>query len=588
MKRTAVWIVAGLWLALSGATPAQEPGAGPGRGPDATNETVVAVATNTLPPLAEPILFTPAWQTVRAQYLKENEKASARRVSQLMPRVQQGLKEAEQSVAEARRIRNATEIRVSQAFRDTLISLRGAVSAGKPMEWPEEVRPEMRERLKKFRDEFEPASQAADEQVAAVRAAQITRFTEALQAAQRPVPEDVETMFSRWLAEDPPKPEEKPPAGETPKDKPVEPPPEEVKPPEPPKEYFAESGTPDGDWTPVGRWTAEMRGPDLMRIPVFELREARKGTQANLISGQTSEWSWEPIQPPASGTNYVFRLKRLEGREVVDVVHWPSPEHPGELAIRTPYSKEIPTSIGFELQCAKRTQAEDPAVVEARRELAQKGIDIPVQTRPEGARVGVNGKVYRHPSGEVALTPCTIRLLPGPVRLTLVLDGHVPHDVAEFKVAAGAQLNWQFQSELDLPGTMFRVDSKTPWPVAKIEVKAGDRIWVIPEGTWVIGERGETCGAGGYDETRMPHYAAAKTAALRQVAEAPYGALLMRIGVKEKSQPILIEKPLRIVSPMSGVLAFDTNEIMESKARRDNRGSLNLKIIVIPKKKEAP
>jgi hypothetical protein len=582
----------GLWLAHAGAASAQGPEAGPAPAvaadAAATNETAEAGLTNALPPL-DPILFSPNWQSVRAQFRKENEQVAARRVRQLMPLVQRSLQEAEQSVTEARRVRNATEIRVAQAYRDTLAGVRDAVTAGSPVPWPESVRPEMRERLKKFRDEFEAASQAADEPVAAVRTAQLTRFADALRAAQQPVPEDIEALYSRWLAEDPPEPgAEKPPDGETPPAEEEAPPPEEVKPPEPPKEYFAESGPADGEWTPVGRWTAEMRGPDLFKIQIFDAREPRTGAQANQVSGQTSVWSWEPIQPLAPGTNYVYRLKRLEGRTAVDVVNWPGPDHPGELAIRTPHASVIPSPVGFELQWAKPTQAEDPAVVEARRELAEKGIDIPIQSRPEGARVGVNGKVYRLPSGEAALTPCTVRLLPGTVRLTLVLDEHVPHDVAEFKVTAGARMNWQFQSELDLPGTSFRVDAKTPWQVAKIEVATGDRIWVIPEGTWVIGERGETCGAAGYDEAKLPHYAAAKTAALRQVAEAPYGALLMRIGVKEKSKPILIEKPLRIVSPMSGVLGFDTNEISESKARRDNRGALSLKIIVIPRKKGTP
>lgn len=590
MKRAAVWILAGWALGFSGTVRAQGPEAAPAAGDDAaaTNEAAAAAVTNALPPL-DPLLYSPKWLTVRSQFLKENERVAARRVGQLMPGIQRSLKEVETAVAEAKRVRNATEIRVSQAFRDILVGVRDAVAAGKPVEWPETVRPEMRERLKTFRDEFELSVRAADEPVAAVRTAQLAKFTEALRAAQRPVPEDVETLFDRWLAEEPPAPDaEKPADPEAPPGETPEPPPEEAKPPEPPKEFFAESGEPDGEWAPFGRWTAEMRGPDLFQIRVFESREPRKGTQANLISGQSSEWSWEPVQPPPAGTNYAFRLKRLEGRMAVDVVHWPGPDHPGELSIRTPYASVIPTPVGFELQWAKRAQAEDPAVVEARRELAEKGVDIPVLTRPEGARVGVNGKVYRLPSGEVALTPCTLRLLPGTVRLTLVLDEYVPHDVPEFRVTPGARLNWQFQSETDLPGTAVRVDSKTPWQVAKIEVKAGDRIWVIPEGTWTIGERGESCGPAGYNDAKLTHYAAAKTSALRQVADAPYGVLLMRIGVKEKTQPIPVEKAMWIASPMSGVLAFDTNEIADPKARRDNRGSLNLKVIVIPRKKEAP
>jgi hypothetical protein len=539
------------------------------------------------PPLADSLLFSPSWQSVREQFSKDLNQVEARRTRQLLSLLQRRTQEAEREVVEARRVRNATEIRVAQAFRETLETIRIAVTAGQPAVWPESVRPEMRARMKAFQDEFEAADRTGAEQVAAVRAGLLVRFSDALRAAGRTIPEDIDTLFSRWLAEDPPKPEEpsdpeKTPGVETP------PPPEEAPPPEPPKEYFAESGPAEGEWTPVGRWTADMRGPDLFRIPVFDSREPGKGTQANQVSGQSSEWSWEPIQPLTPGTEYAFRLKRLEGCGLVDVVNWPSPDHPGELAIRTPYSSLIPNRVGFELQWAKRAVVEDPAIVEARRELAEKGIDVPVTTRPEGARVGVNGKVYRLPSGEVALTPCTVRLLPGVVRLTLVLEEYLPHDVAEFRVDKGVRLGWQFQSELDLPGTQVRVDSKTPWKAVKIEVKPGDKIWVIPEGTWVIGERSESCGAAGYDESKFSHYAAAKTSALRQVADAPYGALLMRIGVTEKSPPIVIEKPLRIVSSRVGVLAFDTNEIADPKARRDNRGVLTLKVIVLPKKKEVP
>lgn len=536
-------------------------------------------------PPVDPLLFSPSWQSVRAQFNREIAHSKAQRLPLLLPILQRGLQAAERDLAEARRVRNATGIRVAQTFRDTLNTARTAVGNGQPVEWPETVRPEMREQLKGVRDEIDAASQIYDEKVRQLRTEQLARFSDALRKAGHPVPEEVQPVFENWLTQDPPKPEEPLPVEPNPATGEAVKPPEDVPPPEPPKEYFAESGLAEGEWTPVGRWTADMMGPDIFRVPVYACREPQKGSQRNQLSGQSSDWIWEPVQALPEGSNYVFRLKRLEDRTPVDVIQWPGAGNQDPLVLRTPYTKEIPARVGFELQWAARSPPkEDPALVEARDELAAKGIDIPVITRPPGARIGVNGRVYSLPSGEDAVTPCTIRLMPGTVRLTLVLADYVDHDVPEFQVSSGIKMQWQFQAEMDLAGTPVRVDSKVPWKRTPIEVKRGDKIWVIPDGSWTIGERGETCDAGGYGDAKFLHYSVAKAPALRQMPSAPYGALLVRIGQGKLARPVLIDKPVKFTANTAGFLFFDTNESVDSKARLNNRGFLNLKVIVLPKK----
>ncbi|MDZ4199629.1 MAG: hypothetical protein U1E27_10150, partial [Kiritimatiellia bacterium] len=456
-------------------------------------------------------------------------------------------------------------------------------SSGQSVEWPENVRRELQPRLDTLRAEIEAAEKAHIQRMTELQQTQFAWFSTQYREARLPEVEDMETLFNIWLDEEAPPPEtpEPTPGGpETPGEKP--PAESEMPKPEPVKEFFAQSSPLGREWIPVGRWTAEMMGPEIFRIPVFNRGADETGSLENMLSKAKSEWKWEAIKALPPGGNHVFRLRRMAERNPVDVIRWPDAAKNEPLVIRTPYSRVIPLPVGFELQAAAPEEPDDPGKEDREKELAEKGVDLVLVTQPPGARIGVDGKVFRLPSGEPARTPCTIRLLPGKIRLTLALPDHVSRDIPEYDVIRGEQrVQWQFQAEADLPGTKARANARTGWEDSGIEVKSGDKVWIVPDtgGSWTVGERGEPCGAEGYSEEKHPHYAAQKVAALKQVAEAPYGGLVARIGFS--GQPFSVAGRIGFIAPSSGKLWFDVNESPEATHRRDNRGTLSFKVVVI-------
>ena len=117
-----------------------------------------------------------------------------------------------------------------------------------------------------------------------------------------------------------------------------------------------------------------------------------------------------------------------------------------------------------------------------------------------------------------------------------------------------------------------------------MRVNPGDRLIQVPRGQWTIGSKGEPCVADGYDrdDPKFRHYYEGKDAPTRQVREANYGALLARVGFPGGTI-VPVGAETGITARVSGIVLFDVNEGSTPELRKDNRGTMEVKVIVIPK-----
>jgi hypothetical protein len=326
-----------------------------------------------------------------------------------------------------------------------------------------------------------------------------------------------------------------------------------------------------------------MAGPDILRIPLPGGPGAEEGRSFNpLMQGETK---WQLVRRRAVGADERphWRLKRVEGREPMDVLEWPRPENRGVLTVRTRPATTFPAKVGFEIQCAPKDAAPSAPAETVAETPDPPTVEVQVATDPPGATIIVDKKIYRE--GErVARTPARIRVTPENHHIRLRLAGYVDHVVPEFRAQHMRELFGRLTPERDLPGKRVRVNPRRIWEVVEgMRVNAGDRVVVVASGEWKIGEKGEPCGPAGYDrkDPRFRHYYEGSSVPPRQMPEANYGALLFRIGFP--GPVFLAAEEAGITARVGGVIMLDVNEGMDKEWRKDNSGTLDVKIIVIQK-----
>ncbi len=580
--RTVRLAAAGLLLAAArpAPLPAQEPAP-----PEPAAEAPAAAAEPLLPGGADP--WTPPLRALHAETAAGLARIDALRRRKLGELLDRTAAAAADDYETAKRVRNVRSMMVAREFGKAAEAAAAELASRGDFDAPADARRELKAPL----DRLMADKAAIEEQAARAGRTILDRRLPAFSAAVRAQPggEDLgedalRRALERWAAASPPAepagapPPSPAPGGGPPGDGPQDvgtPPPDRAL-PAPPPGVIAQRGEATA-WEAVGTWTAEMMGPDVLRLPVSGPAGTKEGSQVNILTGKASTWVYEAARPLPPGAGTALRLKSLPDRKGVDVVEWPREANGGALVVRTQNAPSFPSPHGFELQAAAGAATADAGPRAAR----DRRVPVPVETTPPGAMVFVDGRAWME-DGEPARTPCRLLLPPGPHAIRLSLAGHLDRDVAGFEAAPGRRVVWSFQSEKSLPGKTVRVDAKKPWEPSGIRVELGQSFWVLAEGRWVCGSRGEPCGPEGYPDGPAYRHYAAGTDATRQLPDAPYGALLVRVGWEETRAKAVVGRERKLKSRSSGPLRFDINEGTEDDARKDNRGSLEVTVILLP------
>ncbi len=530
---------------------------------------------------------------MRAAYEVNVKRLAEARTRAVRGALQAAIAKADAELQERQRVRNVRAMMIARGLKEALESVLAAYDAEGRLVWPENVRRENEEDLAAARTAAEAALAEAERREAEFRAQAIARFLSLLKPEERPSEADsAAALFERWATggwppapskpatsagPPPPTEAEAPLPGDTPEPAPPSP---------PPSEFFAASDNDADDdlsWSVVGRWTAEMMGPEIIRLTVPGRIGEEEGRILNPITQRETVWKWERLREMESVGGYFWRLKRMEEHETVDVLEWPRPGNRGMLAVRTRQASRFPAQVGFELLAASRETAESANASDAVEASSVPRVEVQVTSEPPGAAILVDGRVYRE-GGRVVRTPARIRITPENHEIQLRMTGYVDHVVREFRARDLRQLHGRLTSERDLPGKRVRVNPRQTWQVVEgVRVNAGDRIVLFASGEWRIGDQGEACGPDGYDRAnpQFKHYYEGASAPARQLRDANYGALLFRIGFPG---PIFLAGAEgRTTAYTGGVLMLDVNEGMDEKLRKDNRGTLEVKVVVIPK-----
>ncbi len=508
--------------------------------------------------------------------------------------LRQAIAKADAELQERARVRNVRGIMIARGLKEALEETAAAYAKDKRLVWPENVRRENEEALAAARAEAEAAAAEADRREAEFKAQALERFLAALPPSDRPAdPEAAQTLFAKWAAgewppgrapEPAPVPAPPTPGGETPA---VATPGAPGDAPAPASDFFAQSegAGAAGEWFVAGRFSAEMAGPELIRIAVLGRTANDQGRQFNPLSQQTTNWTYEHARTIPAETPHVFRLRRVEDAETVDVVAWPDPSRGGALSVRSRAGMRFPLRVAFELQAAPAGAAGAPAsgaVSGAPGEPPPALVEVRVTSEPPGATIMVGDRIYRE-GATVAKTPCTIRIAPETHAVRVQLPGYADHVVPEFRAQYLRSLHARLTPERDLPGRRVKVNARQVWESpGELRINAGDRLVVVASGQWTIGAKGEATGPDGYDrkDPAFQHYYGA-SAPPRPVTEANYGALLVRIGFPGSVYAAGSE--FGVTARQSGLVYFDVNESPTAELRKDNSGSLDVKVIIIPK-----
>jgi len=543
-----------------------------------------------------PAPVRPARESPELRTLRTYWEAAQRRIGEEKSRTVQGflqsaIGKADTELQERQRTRNVRGIMVSRELKEALERVRDAWAAGAALPWPDQVRKENEGPLADIRSALERMLEEFDRREAEIRQQAIERFVALLPPADRPEsPEAAAALFDQWVRGEWPLADTRPPEGadEPPKDSSAAPaPPETVAPSESPPDVIAVSeGAPndEGVWTVVGRWSGELMGPEIIRLRLAGAVGKEEGRAFNPLTQKTSTWQLERLEAIPSDVEFHWRLKRLQDRRPLDVMTWPGPENGGMLVVRTPSSASFPFACGFEIQVAPRagSEAVHAGATSGPAELDRPTVEVQITSTPPGAAIWVNGRPYRE-GGQLVRTPARIRLTPETHAIRLKLPGHADHVVPEFRAQHLRMLSARLTPYRDLPGKTVTVNPRQVWTLVEgVRVEPGDRLVVVASGEWKIGEKGETCGPDGYDrnDPAFKHYYEASGPA-RQLQDANYGALLVRIGFPG---PVFVAGSEGVVDArIGGVVMLDVNEGMAPQLRKDNRGSIRAKVIVIPR-----
>jgi hypothetical protein len=344
------------------------------------------------------------------------------------------------------------------------------------------------------------------------------------------------------------------------------------------------------EWVTFATWSATVSSLTVYSIPVAGRRQAESGKEFDPVFGQEYQVRYIPVRVISPRAETPFRVRSVPGKQAAEVVTFPRESNGWRLTVRMRPSGAVPAEFAIELQTgagavtevlagAEKTSA--PAAEEAHREATAAAalVRVGIRTAPAGAAVYVDGELYRE--GSVApRTPCIVNIPAGSHDIRLRLPGYDDGVFAGFEAADKKVINWRFERAGQ--AETVTVSPRVGWRSSSIAVGIDDEVTINARGAWSTGDKQENVGPDGYPRaSRFAHYYDRPEGAPVQLADAQYGALLVRIG---SDGPILnAGVRLAFVADRPGELYFDTNEITDDWRRRDNTGELEVQVQVTPR-----
>ncbi len=189
--------------------------------------------------------------------------------------------------------------------------------------------------------------------------------------------------------------------------------------------------------------------------------------------------------------------------------------------------------------------------------------------------------MHRDGRGEPVRTPCVLDVPAGAHTVRLALAGYLDVAATNLDLRQDRALSWVFREDPRVIRKTLAVDAKGKWMPAGVRVAKGDRVIMRASGTWVCGSRGEECGPEGYtNDERSAHYYAGPESAPRQAPDLNYGALIVKTA--EHAYPRGVGVASTFVADDEARLLFDINELADASLRRDNRGRMQVQVMVLP------
>ena len=535
------------------------------------------------------------YQDLRKAYLDERAPFDGPRTEKLTRLINKYLAEANQMLAEKQAARNIKGIAVANASKAVFETALGDLKDKKEFELPAKVRRELEPIIAQFQEERAAIEQTTGKELGPIRDRYFARFRDmavrSAPAGKTPSEAWLRTRFDDLISGKAPAEGDLQPAATT-----NAPPGTAALGPATNAAPAAESGPPaeiiaaTGEatkWITAFRWTAEMMGMDVVSIPVTGRTQNEDSQALNPVSGQYSKLHYQPTLNLPERDDFVYRLKRIPGAEPVSVLEWPKDTNKRTLLIRTTPSDKYPAPHGFDFQVSLPGQELErlfPSnAVSMTGTAATNGptVLLILSSNPTGAVVFVDGiRVKRE--GADFRTPCETRIAPGPHSMRLVLFGFMDYTLNDYPVLVDKRVHFVMRQDPRAVKRDLSVTATAGWTASGVKVDAGDAVAVDAQGQWACGAKKERCGPDGYPNNKdYFHYYLSPQDSPRQLNGANYGALLMRIS--ETGTPMAVGAKYRGAAKGQGMLFFDINEIDDPHARRDNSGSLAIKLYVSPR-----
>jgi len=301
-------------------------------------------------------------------------------------------------------------------------------------------------------------------------------------------------------------------------------------PPQPDTPQVMGSQGPGENWVTFARWEAEVYGLQVFHVKVLGRFKEGSTRVSDPIVGKQGVETYLPVRviPVAAAPGCVFRVMSVPGMPSADPVRWPEHANRWSITLRVRPQGEVPSRHAVELQVSS-PEAAGFKVVGADGALTE-----PAPAQPETNAAPAEATPPPESRG-------------GPARAE-------QHD--------------------------FRVPARPSWRGGGVRVRKGDEVEITAAGTWSCGSGGESVDANGYPRSvRFAAYYANPDRNRRQLPAANFGALLMRVG--PAGGPVMaIGTRFAGTMAADGELQFDINEEDTTEARGDNRGNLDVRILV--------
>ncbi len=342
---------------------------------------------------------------------------------------------------------------------------------------------------------------------------------------------------------------------------------------------IAASGTlPEGsEWRTFAQCEAKADAVHILEIPVHGQTEEIVRRDVRPMDQRPVDWILRPVEPLDPDREYVFRVLPLETLPAMEVADWPEARNRWTLTLRVRPIRPRPTRYGLVLQAAPRGAPVTPSVAESTSSSDLPHYTVEVVTEPPGAEIRVDDEPYLG-DGRPLVAPCRMSIPEGTHSFVLRLAGYEDAQFPDVSIRRDMRLNWKFVRKQAETIKDVTVSARLGWQSSGVLVSPGQPLLIQAVGTWSCGQGLDPTGAEGYPDSVRPRLGAPGQGT-RQLAEAPYGKLLMRIG--REGRIVAIGRRCQGVAPIGGIVYFDINET-PGPARRDNQGALKVRIQLLP------